>query len=190
MIAAHQLPRALFDTLIDARDHDLEEAPFATLADLEAYADATSGHVMRLAARILGAGDTLDADAHRLGIAYALAGLCRALPYHAARRRLMLPVDRFAALGISIEDVFSGTAGQALRPLIEDMAECTRAHLSVRRGERIARSVLPALLPASLVPLYLRRLTRRGFDALRDSSDLPVPRRQLAMLGAMITRRI
>lgn len=188
-IAAHDLPRDLFDALIDARDHDLEEAPFATLADLEEYADATSGHVMRLAARVLGAGDTLDADARRLGIAYAFVGLCRALPYHAARRRLMLPVDGFAAAGISIEDVFSGTAGLALRPLIEDMAERARVHLGARR-ERIARSVLPALLPASLAPLYLRSLTRPGFDVLRNSSELSVPRRQLAMLGAMITRRI
>jgi NADH dehydrogenase [ubiquinone] 1 alpha subcomplex assembly factor 6 len=189
-IAAHDLPRPLFDALIDARDHDLEDAPFATLTDLEDYADATSGHVMRLAARILGAGDTLDADARPLGIAYALTGLCRALPYHASRRRLMLPVDRFVASGISIEHVFSGTAGQRLRPLIEDLVERARSHLSARRGERIARPVLPALLPASLVPLYLRKLTRPGFDALRDSTEVPVPRRQLAMLGAMIARRI
>ncbi len=70
---------------------------FRLSPSLEDYADATSGHVMRLATRILGAGDTLDDDARALGIAYALAGLCRALPYHAARRRLMLPVDRLAA---------------------------------------------------------------------------------------------
>lgn len=189
-IAAHDLPRDLFDGLIDARDHDLEQAPFATLADLEAYADATSGHVMRLAARILGAGDTLDADIRSLGAAYALTGLCRALPCHATRRRLMLPVDRFTAADISIEDVFSGTAGKSLRPLIGDIAKRARAHLNARRGNRIARGVLPALLPASLVPLYLRRLTKPGFDALRDPSDLSVPRRQLAMLSAMIARRV
>jgi NADH dehydrogenase [ubiquinone] 1 alpha subcomplex assembly factor 6 len=189
-IAAHDLPRALFDALIDARDRDLEEAPFATFADLEDYADATSGHVMRLAARVLGADDTLDDDARALGIAYALAGLCRALPYHASRRRLMLPVDRFAASGISIVEVFTGSAGLRLRPLVEELVERARFHLSASRGHRIARGVLPALLPASLVPLYLRRLTRPGFDVLRDSTEIPVPRRQFAMLGAMIARRI
>ena len=190
VIAAHALPRDLFDDLIDAREYDLEEAPFPSLERLEDYADATSGHVMRLSARILGAGDTLDADARSLGIAYALTGLCRALPYHAARRRLMLPADRIVASGLSIEVIFSGTAHQGLRPLIDEMTARAQFHLDACRGHRFARGVLPALLPASLVPLYLRRLTRPGFEIFRDSNEISVPRRQLAMLGAMIRRGI
>lgn len=186
VIEARALPRELFDDLIDAREHDLEEAPFPTLESLEDYADATSGHVMRLAGRILGAGDTLDADARSLGIAYALTGLCRALPHHAARRRLMLPADRIVAYGVSIEAIFSGTAGQGLRPLIEDMTRRAQVHLDACRGHHTARRVLPALLPASLVPLYVRKLTTPGFDVFRDPNEISIPRRQLAMLGAMI----
>jgi len=189
MIAAHQLPRDLFDVLIDAREHDLEEAPFPTLESLEDYADATSGNVMRLAARILGAGETLDMHVRDLGIAYAVTGLCRALPFHAARRRLMLPADRLAASRISIEDVFAAKAGQRLQPLLEDMAAQARSHLAARR-DRIARSHLPAVLPAAVVPLYLRALTRPGFDVFRDSTEFGAHRRQLAMLGAMIRRRV
>jgi phytoene/squalene synthetase len=189
VITAHQLPRELFDSLIDAREHDLEEAPFPTLESLEDYADATSGNIMRLAARILGAGESLDTHARDLGIAYAMTGLCRALPFHAVRRRLMLPADRLAASGISIEDVFAGKTGQRLRPLLEDMAARARSHL-VARSDRIARSHLPALLPAAVVPLHLRVLTRPGFDVFRHSSDVGTHRRQLAMLGAMIKRRI
>ena len=189
IISARNLPREIFDELINAREYDLEEAPFATMEEFEAYADATSGHVMRLAARILGAGESLDAHAGDLGIAYAVAGLCRALPFHAAGRRLMLPADRLVASGISIEDVFAGKAGQRLQPLLEDMAAQARSHLAARR-DRIARNLLPALLPAAVVPLYLRALTRPGFDVFRDSSDVGTHRRQLAMLGAMIRQRI
>src|SRR3977135_1287140 len=72
IIAEHDLPRELFDDLIDARENDLEDAPFDDVARLEAYADATSGNLMRLAARVLGAGDSLDRPAGRLGIAYAV----------------------------------------------------------------------------------------------------------------------
>lgn len=190
IITMRNLPRELFDELIDAREHDLEEAPFATTDDFEAYADATSGHVMRLAARSLGAGDSLDAPARDLGIAYAIAGLCRAVPYHARRRRLMLPVDRLMASGVSVEEVFAGTASQRLRPLLDDMAQRALSHLNAQRGRRIARNVLPALLPAALVRLYLRALTRPGIDVFRDSTEIGVHRRQLAMLGAMIRRRI
>ena len=189
IISARNLPREIFDELIDAREYDLEEAPFPTLESLEDYADATSGNVMRLAARILGAGETLDACARDLGIAYAIAGLCRALPFHAARRRLMLPADRLAASGISIEDVFAGKAGQRLRPVLEDLAAQARSHLAARR-DHILWSYVPALLPAAVVPLYLRALTQPGFDVFRDTTDIGTHRRQLAMLGAMIRRRI
>ena len=189
IITARNLPRDLFDELIDAREHDLEEAPFATIDEFEAYADATSGHVMRLAARILGAADTFDVRARDLGIAYAITGLCRAVPYHATHRRLMLPVDRLVASGVSIEDVFAGRGGERLQPLLQDMAQRARDHLAAARG-CVPRSVLPALLPAAVVPLYLRALTRPGFDVLRDSSEVGVHRRQLAMLGAMIRSRI
>jgi phytoene synthase len=190
VIEAHALPRDLFDAVIDARDHDIEEAPFPTLETLEHYADATSGNLMRLAGRILGAGETLDAHARECGTAYAIAGLCRALPFHAARRRLMLPVDRLASTGVSVEDVFAGTVGQRLRPLLVEMAERARFHLGAQRGQRVARSALPAVLPAAVVPLYLRALTRPGFDAFRASTEVGSHRRQLAMLGAMIRRRI
>jgi NADH dehydrogenase [ubiquinone] 1 alpha subcomplex assembly factor 6 len=190
IITARRLPRDLFDELIDAREHDLEEAPFASIEDFEAYADATSGHVMRLAARILGASDSLDGFARDLGIAYAIAGLCRAVPYHARRRRLMLPADRLIASGVSVEEVFAGTVGERLRPLLNDMAQRAQGHLAALRGQRIPRAVLPALLPAGVVPLYLRALNRPGFDVFRDSTEVGVHRRQLAMLVAMIRRRV
>ena len=109
--------------------------------------------------------------ARELGIAYAIAGLCRALPYHATRRRLMLPADRLAASGVSVEDVFAGTAGKRLRPLLDDMARrARRSSRAQSRAVAFARSVLPALLPAAVVPLYLRALTRPGFDLFRDSA--------------------
>jgi phytoene synthase len=190
IITPRNLPRELFDELIDAREHDLEEAPFATIEDFEAYADATSGHVMRLAARILGARDTLDAASRDLGVAYAIAGLCRAVPYHARRRRLMLPTGRLIASGVSVEEVFAGTAGQRLRPLLGDMEQRALGHIAAQHGQRIARTGLPALLPAAVVPLYLRAITRPGFDVFHDSTEVGVHRRQLAMLGAMIRRRV
>src|SRR4051812_38394032 len=84
-IVAHNLPSHLFETLIEARESDLEETPFADMAALETYADATSGHVMRLASRILGAGVVLDETGRRAGLAYGLTGLLRAFPFHAAR---------------------------------------------------------------------------------------------------------
>ena len=189
-VRVHALPRVLFDAAIDARESDLEETPFADMASLEAYADATSGHLMRLAARILGVGDTMDAAAREAGIAYALTGSLRALPYRAARRHLMLPVDALRAKGLSQENIFAGEASASLTAAMAHIAEGAATHLAAARALGGPRKSLPALLPAASVPLYLGVLTRSGFNPFRDSVDVPVFRRQFAMLGAMLRGRL
>jgi len=189
-IATRKLPQPLFDALIDARESDLDEAPFADAASLESYADATSGNVMRLAARILGAGDSLDREAGEFGVAYALIGLCRSLPYHTTRRRLMLPQNRIAALGISVEDVFSGRENPNLKNLIRELVNSALARFRAVSDRHILRAFLPALLPGALVPLYARSLTRPDFNLFRDPSEVPIHRRQFAMLRALLRGRM
>ena len=188
-VQAVNLPRAGLEGLIDAREHDLSGEPFANLAAMEAYADTTSGAVMRLAARILGAGNSLDEAARAAGIAYALIGLLRAAPFHAARRRLVLPLDRVRAAGLSQEDVFSGNAPN-IRMVTDEIAALARVHCKCVRGLGVPRHFLSALLPAALVEPYARVLTRRDFDLFRHATDLSVPRRQIAMLGAIARGRI
>ncbi len=69
---AADLPAELFERMIAARSFDAGAEPFADLKALEDHADATSGILMRLAARVL---DTEADDlARQAGIAYALAG--------------------------------------------------------------------------------------------------------------------
>lgn len=186
-LAAHQLPRAVLDGLIDARENDLLEAPFETWKEFDAYADATAGNVMRLAARIVGVEDAVDAAAHHAGIAYALTGLLRALPFHARARRLMLPLEALRAAGISQEQIFSGIMDAKVTALIGAAAARAREHFGAAKTLR-PRAGIPALLPASLVPLYLKRLTRPGFNPFSDSTEVPVFRRQLAMLAATLGR--
>jgi len=185
-IKAHALPRRLLDALIDAHENDLIEAPFATWAEFDAYADATAGNLIRLVARILGT-DGLDTAAHDAGIAYALTGLLRALPFHAAKRRLMLPLEALRAAALSQEQIFSGTMDEKITALIASAAARARGHFDAARKITTPREHLPALLPATLIPLYLKRLMRAGFNPFRDVIDVPVYRRQLAMLGAMIS---
>src|SRR5919198_1428234 len=67
-----------FEPLLVARERDLDDAPPATLAALEEYADATSATLVRIAARLLGAADDATRDAARhVGIAWALVGALR-----------------------------------------------------------------------------------------------------------------
>ena len=183
------LPRLLFDGLIDAREQDLSETPFATPSELENYADATSGHLMRLAARILGAGNSFDGYVRPVGVAYALSGLMRAFPHHAARRRIMFPSNELRAVGLSEEDVYAGRADN-IRVLMEKMIAMAETHMNAISKEKIPRRFLPAFLPAALTRPYLKVMSRRGTNPYRDPVELSVPRKQLAMLGALLRGRI
>ena len=187
-IGRHGLDRSLFDDLIDARESDLDPAPFADLRQLESYANATSGNLMRLAARVLGAGETLDENAREAGIAYAIAGLMRALPFHAARAHIATPSDEMARAGVAPDQLLRGRMSPEIATLIARMSDIARAHYA--RVKRPDRRHLPAILPAALVPAFTRVLDQRGFDAYRDSTEIPGYRRQWIMLRAVMRGRV
>ncbi|HEX2590407.1 MAG TPA: phytoene/squalene synthase family protein, partial [Rhizomicrobium sp.] len=167
------LPQALFDTMIDARAFDSSTDTFADYPALETYADETSGNVMRLAARILGAGEGCDALAQDAGIAYGLTGLLRTLPFHTVRHKLYLPTNLLSILSISEDDVFARHDGQKLKAAINQTAIHARDRFWKARGMARPRVALPAFLHATLVPLYLKRMTRRWFDPFHHSPEVP-----------------
>ena len=185
-VKAHKLPRPLLDGIIEARESDLIETPFESWTAFDAYADATVGNVIRLATLIIGAPGNFEAAAHHGGIAYALTGLLRALPFHAAKRRFMLPLEALRASAISQEQIFSGEMDKKISALIVSAAQRAREHWQTTRSVAVPRLGLPALLPDCLVPLYLKRVTRPGFNPFRDTTDVPVYRRQLAMLAVTL----
>jgi phytoene synthase len=177
------LPQDLFDAMIDAREMDAADVEFADVTALENYCDATAGNLMRLAARALGAGGH-DSLAREAGIAQALAGILRAIPFHAARRKVYLPADLLAAAGTSRADILATHSGKRLGAVIAHIANAARARLVTARGLPKPGTALPAFLPAATVPRYLKQVTTPGFDAFIDTVDVPLYRRQLALLRA------
>jgi phytoene synthase len=190
MLVNNDLPAALFDVMIDARSFDSSADTFPNFAALEKYCDETSGNVMRLAARILGAGEGCDALAKEAGIAYGLAGLLRTLPFHTARHKLYLPMDLLNILSITQDDVFAQHDGQKLKAAINQTAIHARDHFWKARGMARPKKALAAFLPATLIPLYLKRVTKRWFDPFHHSPEIPIPRRQMALLSASMRGRI
>jgi phytoene/squalene synthetase len=101
----------------------------------------------------------------------------------------MLPLDELRAAGVSVEEVFSGRA-KNVRVLMDGVMARIDAYLSAFSKSKISRRVLPAFLPATLIQPYLRVMGRRDFDPYRDPVELSVPRKQFAMLGAMLRGKI
>jgi phytoene synthase len=186
-VAAYDLPRAPFDRLIDAREFDLSGAPPASLEALETYADATGGGVVALALHALGAAEPAAlAAAREVGIAWALTGLARAVPFHARGHRQYLPEAILAAAGASADDLFELRPTAPLAEAVRGIADAARRHLSAARAAQpgLPAQALPALLPATLAGLYLDRLSRIGHDVLRRPVEIAAPRRQLHLMYA------
>ena len=187
VVVRYRLPPRMLVDLIDARSFDLYDEPMASMSYLERYAVQTSSALLELAARILGDGrdlGTSDLTRHA-GIAYAITGLLRALPIHAARGQLYLPADLMQRHGAQSIDVLAGRATTELRAVLAELRLVARHHLGAARGllNDLAPQVAPALLPVALVRPALDRMERRSYQPF-SPSELPQWRRQWALWRA------
>ena len=176
-IERYRLPRAAFLDLVDARVFDLYDDPMPSLSDLEGYLGETSSALIRLASLVLAGGQDpggAEAAGHA-GLAYGIAGLLRALPWHARAGRLYLPRDALERHGVTREDVVHGRGGPGFVATLHDMRqEARRHHARVRAFKAtVAPAIRPAFLPLALVPSYLARMERPGYDPFRTLVDVP-----------------
>lgn len=166
-IRSRRLDRALFERLLAARERDLEPTPPADLTALERYAEDTSASLQLLALQILDAETQASREAARqVGMAWALTGLLRAVPFHAAQKRLYLPEDHLSVAGVERRALFELQGSDALSGVTMRLAKRARERLAEARRLRaeVPKAALPALLPARLGDIYLTRLERAEFD--------------------------
>ena len=181
-ISLSGLPRAALVNLIDARVFDLYDDPMPSVTDLEGYAGETASALIQCGAMILvGGRDPKSADAAgHAGVAQAITGLLRALPWHARRRQLYLPADLMAKHGAKAEDVFAARLTPEVAAVLGDLRALARSHLAKARSliPALDRAVLPAFLPVALVEPLLAIMEKRGFDPLNAPAELPQWRAQ------------
>jgi len=212
--AGPRLQRYPLRRLVDAREREAlsaaaSEPPPARLSDLEEHAEATHAQLMYAQmAALAGSGGggvgsaSADHAASHAGRAVGLAMTLRGLPYAAAQRRCVLPLDVCAAAGLSQEDLFrraaaaesggdeaasgSPRADAALRDAVLAVASCAVGHLREARalaaggggggGRRLSGGQAHALLPAVAAGAYLRALERTAhFDVFHPALRPPAP---------------
>jgi 15-cis-phytoene synthase len=177
-IQRFDLPRDPFIALIDARLFDLYDAPMPNIAALEAYAKATAGTLFQLATSILDPAAKVNEAAEHAGIAYAVIGLLRALPWHLAARQGYIPLDILAAHGLMPEDLRAGRDKPALLAALGDMRRLARRHLRAFAGLLGPRdNAALAFLSVALCEPYLREMEKPGYTPLASHIALPEWRR-------------
>lgn len=87
-IRAHDLPFALFDQMITAREFDLEKGTPDSLAELVKYVSENATPLTLLMLKICGQD---EAGAQGIATAYGLTGIMRAIPHQARLGHCMVP---------------------------------------------------------------------------------------------------
>lgn len=185
-IRRHDLPLDPFRRLLEAREQDLAAEPPASLAALGHYAQGTAGSLVELALAVLGVrGPGAARVAHLAGVGIGLAGLMRAVPFHAGARRCYLPADLVAARDLDLDALFAGHSAPGLRMIVGQVADHARAHLdeAARAARALPKTARPALLPAVLARRWLADLARTGHDPFVPVPEAPI-RRLLALARA------
>jgi phytoene synthase len=181
-VARHRLRPELLIRLIDARLFDLYDDPMPSRVVLESYARDTASVLFQMAATILDpdAAKRAAVAAEHAGIAYAITGLLRALPWHAPRGQVYLPLDLLSEHGLVAADIAAGRALPGLVPVLAELRALARRHLASMRESMPARAgvIAPAFLPARLCEPYLRQMEKPGYDPFRTAVGLPKWRRQ------------
>jgi 15-cis-phytoene synthase len=162
-IETHRLPLNAMLALLEARRFDLYDEPMRTVAEVEDYALKTTSAVIAVAAQILGV--DAAAAARPAGLAYALTELLAAVPGHAARRQLYLPVELLDRHGVAAAEVFASRSSPALNQAAADLRNLARRHLAAAADmlPGLPQQALPAFLPIAPV--------RRALDHM-DRSDI------------------
>ncbi len=189
-IATQGLDRALFERLIAARERDLDTEPPPDLSSLVDYARGSSSTLVELALEILGRPSSAVREAgEAIGIAWALTGLLRAIPFHASRRRLYVPADLMAEAGLTPGQIFERGSSPALSQIVRALAGEAGTWLSRSRqlAGRVPRRFQPAMLPATLAAGYLRRLAAAGYDPFDRRVQQPPPWRVWTLAGKRLT---
>jgi phytoene synthase len=191
-IRARGLTRTHFDGLVDAREADLDDTPPQTIADLERYAEATAAPLGYLALEILRVSDKVAQTAARhVAIAYALAGLLRAMSFQARAHRRLIPDETLRRTGLDERDYAELRSTPALRAAAAEIAATADRHLREARSRRTAvpRDALPALLPAVIAARALVRLRRSGHDPFAPALASPDPLQIWRLVAARLGRR-
>ena len=155
------VPRFWIDRLIDGRARDLDPQPFEDLGSAQSYARQTSGQLMQIAVKLIG-GEP-DKDAAKAGEVWGLTGLARSYSYYH---------DRILQ-NLSFEDL---------------TAAAQQSYVEI--SGPVDSQIFPAMAYVSLVPKFLKRMSKGGFKPQKEKVVYGPISKQARLFSAGLRGRI
>ncbi len=186
-ITQNELPKKRLIDMIDGRAQDLYDESPADMTALEDYLVKTVGNLISLAVHILGQRD-IDDLARRLGLAWGLIGLIRAVPYHLSLKKNFMPMDLMAK-GARL---LSPDYPEATKTVIRKLCQQAEQHLDHIRNNKkhIAPDSRSAFLLAALARSYVKTIKKADYNPFRLEEKADAFFRQGRLLMAALFNRI
>lgn len=168
-ITGHDLPRDLFDTLIYAREFDLEDVLPSDLEGFLNYADYTHTPLLKLVAKGLGAeNDPVQVIATN----YTIAGILRSVSYLAKQRRCLLPENLIKKENIKLNQLYELKPQEGFSVVIKACADefvpQIRAENPVlKRVQKLAELHVQQIKNCDYDPFHARLTLPPRFHTLR-----------------------
>ncbi len=153
------MPRFWLDRLIDGRERDIDPRPFGDMEAARQYCQDTSGQLMQIALKLMGA----ELEDVPLGQAWGLTGLARGYRfYHDGMLK-----------NIKFQDICMA-AGQDYNSARKVMP-------------KISSAAMPALAYSALIPPFLKRLSKTDFNPREDAVIFGALAKQSKLLKVAMT---
>ena len=185
MVARHQIPAALFDTLIEGFACDCEGRRYDTTESLHDYAARVAGTVGAMMALLM---DVRSPDAlvraRDFGVAIQLSNIARCVGEDARMRRLNLPRTRMLEAGVEpdawlAKPTFSAALAMMCRAWSMRPRRCTGVSMPAAQLPLACR---PGINAARLLYAEIgHEVARRGFDSVSARAHVWA-RRKLGLL--------
>lgn len=170
------LPRELFEEIIQGMEMDLDQQRYASFRDLALYCYRAAGVVGLLSAEIFGYEDrTTLKYAQDLGFAFQLTNILRDVGEDARRGRIYLPQDELTRFGVSEDDLLTGNHTPQVVALLQFQAERAedyyqRAFAHLPEVDRFKQR--SGLIMAGIYQLLLRKIAQQDYRVLQQRISL------------------
>ncbi len=158
LIQNTEIPRALFDKMLDARENDINRKTPEDIEELKKYIDASSVDLLlaSLYALKIESNPIAREFSHYVGIAYAVVGIMRAMKWNAAKNYILFPRNMLEKHQLVAEDLVEGRNLIKAREIAREL--CDKAEINLRHAKAIAKD-----LPKEARPIYQHYIIAKHF---------------------------